>query len=158
MKFIILTMALLLTVEPSIHGQTLTTGNATGLVTDPSGAVVPGAAVTITYAATNEPRSTTTNETGRYRFPLLKPGEYSIWAQTSGLKSGTLKFSLLVGEERGVGLVLDVQGTGQTIEVQADGGLVQTENANQSTSYGTRQLANLPVNGGDITNFAFSTP
>ena len=55
-------------------------------------------------------------------------------------------------------IVLNVQGTGETIEVQADAGLVQTENANQSTSYGTRQLANLPVNGGDITNFAFSTP
>ncbi len=66
MKFIFPTMALLLT--GAIHGQTLTTGNATGLVTDASGAVVPGAAVTITYAATNEPRSTTTNETGRYRF------------------------------------------------------------------------------------------
>jgi hypothetical protein len=149
-------MALLLT--GAIHGQTLTTGNATGLVTDASGAVVPGAAVTITYAATNEPRSTTTNETGRYRFPLLKPGEYSISAQTTGLKSGTLKFSLLVGQERGVDLVLTVQGTEQSIEVQADAGLLQTENANQSTSYGTRQIENLPVNGGDITNFAFSTP
>ncbi len=55
-------------------------------------------------------------------------------------------------------LVLTVQGTEQSIEVQADAGLLQTENANQSTSYGTRQIENLPVNGGDITNFAFSTP
>ena len=151
-------LTLLLTAAPLIHGQTLTTGTATGLVTDPSGALVPTAAVTVTYAATNEARSTVTDETGRYRFPLLQPGDYSIAAQTAGLKSGSLKFSLLVGQGRAIDLVLSLQGAGQSIEVQADAGLVQTENANQSTSYGTRQLANLPVNGGDITNFAFSTP
>lgn len=151
-------LALVLTATPSIHGQTITTGNATGVVSDASGAIVPGAAVTIKYAATNETRSTVTDETGRYRFPLLKPGDYTIEAQTAGLRSGTLQFSMLVGQGRAVDLVLNVQGTEQTIEVLAEAGLVQTENANQSTSYGTRQLANLPVNGGDITNFAFSTP
>jgi len=152
------TLLPLLFATPLLDAQTLTTGNVTGIVNDPTGAVVPGAAVTITYAASTEARSTASDESGRYRFPLLKPGDYSITAQTAGLKSGTLKFSLLVGQERAVDIVLNVQGTGETIEVQADAGLVQTENANQSTSYGTRQLANLPVNGGDITNFAFSTP
>ena len=151
-------LTLLLTAVPLIYGQTVTTGTATGLVMDPSGAVVPAVAVTITYAATNETRSTVTDETGRYRFPLLQPGDHSIAAQTAGLKSGSLKFSLLVGQGRAIDLVLSVQGAGQSIEVQAEAGLLQTENANQSTSYGTRQLANLPVNGGDITNFAFSTP
>ena len=151
-------LTLLLTAAPLIHGQTLTTGTATGLVTDPSGAVVATVAVTITNGATHEARSTVTDETGRYRFPLLQPGDYSIAVQTAALKSDSLTFSLLVGQGRAIDLVLRVQGAGQSIEVQADAGLLQTENANQSTSYGTRQLANLPVNGGDITNFAFSTP
>ena len=151
-------LALLLTAVPLIHSQTLTTGTATGLVTDQSGAVVPAVAVTIVYTATNENHSTVTDETGRYRFPLLQPGDYAIAAQTAALKSGALRFSLLVGQGRAIDLVLGVQGTEQSIEVQADTGLLQTENANQSTSYGARQLANLPVNGGDITNFAFSTP
>jgi Carboxypeptidase regulatory-like domain len=85
-----------------LSGQTLTTGNVTGMISDPSKAVVPGATVINTYAATNETRSTVTDETGRYRFPLLKPGDYSISAQTAGMKSGTLRFSLLVGQERAV--------------------------------------------------------
>jgi hypothetical protein len=157
-RYLLLLLSFLFAPAALLRGQTLTTGNATGLVTDRTGAVLPGAVVTITYAATNQNLSTTTNETGRYRFPLLKPGDYTISAQTPGLKSGTLKFSLLVGQERAVDLVLDVQSTDQSIEVQAEAGLVQTENANLGTSYSTRQLANLPVNGGDITNFAFSTP
>src|ERR1035441_10937468 len=93
-------LALLLTAAPWIYGQPLTTGTATGLVSDPSGALVPAVAATITYAATNETRSTVTGETGRYRFPLLQPGDYSIAAQTAGLKSGAVEFSLLVGTER----------------------------------------------------------
>jgi uncharacterized surface anchored protein len=103
-------IALLLTAAPSIHGQTVTTGTATAVVTDASGAVVPGAEVTIKYTATNESRSTVTDETGRYRFPLLKPGDYTIDAQTAALKSGTLQFSMLVGQGRAVDRTLNGQG------------------------------------------------
>ena len=150
--------ALLLLGAPRAFSQTMTTGDVTGVVTDQSGAVVPAAAVTIKYADTNETLSTVTNGTGQYRFPLLKPGAYSISAQTADLKSEVFQFSLLVGQERAVNLVVIVQGTGQTIQVRTESALVETENANQATSYGERQVANLPVNGGDITNFAFTTP
>jgi hypothetical protein len=150
--------ALLLLNAPGARGQTMTTGDVTGVVADQSGAVVPAAAVTIKYADTNETRSAVTSETGQYRFPLLKPGAYSISAQATGLKSEVVQFSLLVGQERAVNLALSVQGAAQTVEVQAEGSVIQTENANQATSYGERQVANLPVNGGDITNFAFTTP
>jgi hypothetical protein len=149
---------ILFSMAPLAHSQTMTTGNVTGVVTDQSGAVVPATKVTITYLDTNETRSTVTGETGQYRFPLLKPGAYSISALTASLKSDVVHFSLLVGQEQGVNLVLNVQGTGQTIEVHAGTAIIQTENANQATSYGERQVANLPVNGGDITNFAFTTP
>lgn len=151
-------LAVLLLIAPRVHSQTITTGNVTGVVTDQSGAVVPSAAVTIKYADTNETRSTLSSATGQYRFPLLKPGAYSISAQTASLKSEVLRFSLLVGQEQGINLVLSVQGNAQTIEVHAESAVIQTENANQATSYGERQVANLPVNGGDITNFAFTTP
>ncbi len=150
--------ALLLLLAARTHSQTMTTGDVTGVVTDQSGAVVPAASVTIKYADTNETRSAVTNATGQYRFPLMKPGAYSISAETPGLKSEVFEFSLLVGQERGVNLVLNVQGSQQTIQVQTEGALVETENANQATSYGERQVTNLPVNGGDITNFAFTTP
>jgi hypothetical protein len=149
---------ILLLTAPWVYGQTLTTGNVTGVVTDQSGAVVQSAAVTIQYVDTNESRSTLSGETGQYRFPLLKPGGYKISAKTASLKSETVNFSLLVGQEQSVNLVLNVQGAAQTVEVHAESAVVQTENANQATSYGERQVANLPVNGGDITNFAFTTP
>jgi Carboxypeptidase regulatory-like domain len=74
------TLLPLLLAMSSLHAQTQTMGNVNGLVSDPTGAVVPGAAFTITYAATTEAWSTVSDETGRYRFPLLKPGDYSITA------------------------------------------------------------------------------
>ena len=150
--------AILLLVAPPVHSQTLTTGNVTGVVTDQSGAIVPGADVTIRYADTNESRSTVSGGTGQYRFPLLKPGAYTIAAKTASLKSENVRIALLVGQEQSVNLVLNIQGTGQAVEVRAESTLIQTENANQATSYSERQVANLPVNGGDITNFAFTTP
>ena len=51
-----------------------------------------------------------------------------------------------------------VQQAQQTVEVNESAALIQTENANQATSYGEKQVAELPINGGNITNMAFSTP
>jgi len=142
---------------PMAFGQTLTTGTIVGTVTDSSGAVVKDAAVSLDYAATGDHRETLTNETGEYRFPLLKPGQYSVSAKSPGLKSGVSNIDLLVGQQQAINLVLTVEQTQQAIEVTADAALIQMENANQATSYSQKQVVDLPINGGDITNIAFST-
>ena len=63
---------------PSLMAQSLVSGDLTGTVTDPSGAVVPGATVTLKNDATGATRTTTTNSSGSYRFSLLQPGSYTI--------------------------------------------------------------------------------
>src|SRR5260370_33695056 len=78
--------------------QTTTTADAVGVVTDTSGAVVPGASVTLKSTDSGETRMSLTNSQGQYRFPLLKPGEYTISAETKGLKSNISKITLLVGQ------------------------------------------------------------
>jgi hypothetical protein len=149
-------MALLISSVPFAFGQTITTGDVTGTVIDSSKAVLPHATVTITYLDTNETRMTTSNDTGRYRFTFLKPGRYSVSAVSASMKSGASEFTLLVGQEAGMDLVMNVQGTTQTIEVTAAGSVVQTENANQATSFNEKQMVDLPMSGGDITNLAFT--
>ncbi len=150
--------ALLMLYASQAFGQTITTGDVTGTVTDPTGAVVPGATVTIRDTETNETRTGVTNEVGRYRFTFLKPGHYSVSAASASMNSNTTEVSLLVGQEPAVDLVLAVKSTTQTVLVTGETPVVQTENANEATSFSQTQIQNLPVNGGDITNMAFTVP
>ena len=142
----------------ALHGQTLTTGDVTGTITDATGAVVPGAKVSIRFLATNETRTDTSNTNGVYRFSLLQPGDYEISADRGSLKSSIAKFTLLLGQEQPVNLVLEVQRTQEVIQVTGEASIVQTENANRTTSLNSQQVADLPAAGGDLTTLAMTTP
>ena len=72
----------------SASAQTMTTGTIVGDITDAAGAVVRGANVSLDFPATGDHRTTVTGEDGQYRFPLLKPGVYTVSAQAPGLQSG----------------------------------------------------------------------
>ena len=148
---------LLAQVTPAF-GQTTTTADAVGVVTDSSGAVVPGATVTIKSTESGESRTETTNGLGQYRFPLMKPGEYSISADAKGLKSNISKVSLLVGQAAEVNLTMNPQGTATVVEVSAEAAVLQTENANIEQSFNTKQVESLPMAGGDLTTLAMTSP
>jgi Carboxypeptidase regulatory-like domain/TonB-dependent Receptor Plug Domain len=155
-----LVLALLLLTLPVRNSiaQTLTSATVVGTVTDSSGAIVPGVTVTIKQPETYSSSKTTTDSVGRYRFPFLKPGEYEVTAEGAGLATATSRFQLQVGREQAVNLILAVKAVQQTVEVNTGIGLLQTENGNSVTSYSQQYIENTPVNGGDITNIAFSTP
>ncbi|MBV9225440.1 MAG: TonB-dependent receptor [Acidobacteriaceae bacterium] len=143
---------------PGLWAQTITTGDVVGTVSDSSGAVVREITVTLRSVGTNAEQSTVTNESGQYRFPLLKPGDYMLSAEGQNLQSPATKLTLLVGQQQAVPLVVTIKGTMQVVEVISPSSVLQTENANQATSFSEMQVRNLPVNGGDITNVAFSVP
>jgi Carboxypeptidase regulatory-like domain len=153
-----LSVFLFLACAPDAHGQTMTTGDIVGTVTDSSGAVVPTAKVTIKMVETNEMHSAVSNAQGQYRFSLLQPGEYEVTGDSAGLKSKTERFTLLVGQETSINLKLEVKGTQEVIEVQAQADILQAENANLATGFDTTQFAALPMNGGDITTIGSTVP
>src|SRR5580700_10236525 len=103
---------------PAAFTQTMTTGDIVGTVTDASGAVVPKATVTAKFLDENATQTAVSNDRGEYRFSLMKPGDYTIEGQSTGLTSKTEKFNLLVGQVATVNLALGVQGTSQTVEVR----------------------------------------
>jgi hypothetical protein len=138
--------------------QTLTTGDVGGTVTDATGAIVPNATVTLKSTATNDARSAVTNSAGEYRFSLVSPGEYTLSASTAGMKSGTTKLNVLVGQNLEVNIPLSVQGTQEVIEVMAETPVLQTENANLTTAFTTQQVVDLPMAGGDLTTLAMTVP
>lgn len=142
----------------SVTAQTLTSATIVGTVTDASGAVLPGSAVTVTQRETGEVHTTKTGASGDYRVPFLKPGEYVITAEGNGLTGSPVSIQLLVGKEQALRLVLGVQAVSQSVDVEAASELLQTENGNSVSNYSQQYIENTPVNGGDITNIAFTTP
>jgi outer membrane receptor protein involved in Fe transport len=139
-------------------GQTITTGDITGTVTDATGAVVPAATVTLKSLDTGEARTAQTNENGVYRFIFIKPGNYTIQATSASLVSDTTRVAIEVGQVANMNLVAKVQSVSQTVEVSESVGLVNIENANLSATFSSKQIEDLPMPGGDITTVAFTVP
>jgi hypothetical protein len=153
-----LVAALVLLALPMAFAQTITTGDVVGTVKDTTGAVVPGASVTLKSIDFGDTRSVATDSVGAYRFTFLKPGNYTIAANAAGLKTDVQKIAVEVGQVNSVELIAKVQATSEVIEVLASGALVETENANLSTTYNTTQMEELPTPGGDMTTIAFTAP
>lgn len=149
---------LLALLTPLALGQTITTAEVAGVISDSSGAIVPGASVTIKSLDTGETRSETSNAQGQYRFTLLKPGDYQISAATPGLKSNLQKVTLLVGQAQELNISMAPQGTATTVEVTGAAAILSTENANLETNFTKAQVDDLPMPGGDLTTLAMTAP
>jgi len=153
-----LVVALVLFSLPAAFAQTITTGDVVGTVKDTTGAVVPGASVTLKSTDFGDTRTVATDNSGAFRFTFLKPGNYTAAASSAGLKTDLQKLAVEVGQVATVDLVAKVQATQEVIEVLASGAIVETENANLSTTYNTTQMEELPTPGGDMTTIAFTAP
>jgi len=151
-----LLIAMLISLQAA--GQSVVTGDAVGTVTDPSGAVVSGATVTLTNSDTAATQSVVTGANGFYRFPLLKPGNYSLAVKQPGFKSISQKVLVSVGQITTTNVKLALGSTSEVLEVTGAPPLIDAENANLATTYSTAQVQQLPVPGGDVTAYAYSAP
>jgi len=142
---------------PSLLGQSLTTGDITGTVTDPSKAVLPNAPVILKSLDTGATQTTATNQQGVYRFRLLKPGSYSVEISQPGFQQIERKLDVAVGQIVTADLSLQLGQTTQTVEVSAAAPLISTDSS-VDTPFTPEELRQLPSAGGDITNIAFTAP
>jgi hypothetical protein len=150
-------LALVLTTS-AVFAQSTISGEITGVVTDSSGAVVPNATVTLNSMEMGTTQTVTTNAAGGFRFPLLRPGVYTVSVKATGFSTATQDVTVGVGQVTTASLQLRVGSTGETIEVTGAAPLLETENANIATTYTPSQIENIPSPGGDLTNFALSAP
>jgi len=138
--------------------QSLTSGDITGVVTHPSNAVIPNATVTLKNNATGATQTATTNAQGSYRFSLLGPGTYTISANATGFQGTQKLVEVNVGQTTTLGIQLPLGTATQTVEVSATGGVIETENANISTTVGSEQISTVPNPGNDLSYYLQIAP
>jgi hypothetical protein len=130
-----------------------------GLVKDSSGAVVPGAKVTITRVATNETRTATTDHAGEYSFPLVDIGEYVLRCEVQGFKTRTVSgMHLQTQQKLRVDLTLELGNVTESIDVTAAAVALKTEDATIGQVIENRRIVELPLNGRNISNLAVLVP
>lgn len=136
----------------ALEAQGETTAAVLGQVTDSSGAALPLAEVTITNRDTGSKRTAETDSEGRFDFPQLLPGTYTVEAGAPGFDSQFIdKVFAGLGQKQTVTLILHVAETKQRIEVGAEASILNPSNANTSTTLNAPALENLPNPGGDET-------
>src|ERR1700675_2904969 len=129
-----------------------TTSAIVGQVSDASGAAVPGATVTVTHKETGLRRSASTDNSGRFNFPQLKPGAYSVKVEVEGFEPlQNDAVSAALGQKQTVDFRLKIAQSNQTVEISSEAPILNPENANTSTTLNAHALENLPNPGGDLT-------
>ena len=145
----------LLLCAPSF-AQTL--GTITGEVKNSTGAVIPGATVTVVNKATNATRTTTTNEVGLFDFPALQPGEYTVKSELEGFKTGTRDLELQVQQTARVNFTLELGTISEMATVTGVSPLVETSNATIGTVIENRRIVELPLNGRNYLQLVALSP
>jgi len=129
-----------------------TTSAIVGSVTDPAGMAVPGATVTVTGGENGVKRSVKTDDTGRFSFPQLKPGMYSVKVEADRFQARQdNNVSAGLGQKQTVDFKLNVASSNQRVEVREQAPLINPENPNTATSLTARSIEDLPNPGGDMT-------
>ncbi len=129
-------------------------GAIVGVVTDGTGAVVPGATVTITNLGTHSSQTLTTNSQGLYEAPFLVPATYSVTVGAAGFSTSVLNEVIVnVGQRSRADVQLTPGDISERVEVVDAAGLLQTESASIGTVVNSRQLTELPSSDRNIYSF-----
>jgi hypothetical protein len=155
----ILQMAVVIAIfcATGLYAQTF--GEITGRVTDTSGAVMPGAPVTLINVNTNGVRKAVSTDAGLYTFPSVPPGSYRLTTEVSGFKTWLSEpFQLQVQQVVRLDVVLQVGQTSEKVEVSATANLLQAETATLGAVIENKVVTELPLNGRQYLNLVALSP
>ncbi len=142
-----------------LPAQSKTTAELSGVVMDPSKAVIPEAKITIANSDTGETRSVTADEQGEYRFLSVAPGTYDVTVEKNGFTTQSRKgLALTVGASAALDIELAVGARTDTVEVTMDAPSIETERAQQANTIRRESIQNLPINRRDYLSFALLAP
>jgi hypothetical protein len=129
-----------------------------GTITDSSGALIPGATVSIVNKATSLTSSQTASGGGEYEFQQLVPGTYVITANGSGFGSQSKQADLLVNQPATINFKLTVQATAVTVDVSSEAETLNTTDASIGNSVNNATIQALPMEGRNVTDLLSLQP
>ena len=134
--------------------------SVSGLVTDPSGALLPHSAITITNTDTGANRATTSDSSGRYSFPQLQPGNYKLQAKSKGFSDVNVdQIRVLINTPVTLDLhVASVGQTSETVSVNADAAQINTTDATLGNAIGTKPIMDLPFEARNVVGLLSIQP
>lgn len=136
----------------SLRAQSAGTGALTGTVTDPSGASLANATVTLTNNDTNQARTTTTNADGSYRFSLVPPGNYKVGFAANGFKTAEVpSINIQVTETPVLDRKLELGTQSEQVTVEANAEVLQTASSTLGTTVNTQEVVGLPLSNRNYT-------
>ena len=158
-KFALLLVFLLFATVP-VFAQAGGVAGISGVVRDPSGAVVPGAKVVISSQGQGTLRTLESNEAGLFTAPALVPGPgYQVTVTAAGFAGYEAKgLELQVGQNLSLNVNLAVASSATAVEVSAVAALVEDTKTEVSQVVGSQQITELPINGRRVDSFALLTP
>jgi hypothetical protein len=149
--------ALLLFSAANVSAQT--SGEITGLVTDPSGEAVVGATVTVTNKATGATRKVTTSKEGLYTFPSLLPGQYELKVEQQGFKTAAREnITLEVQQTIRLDIGMEIGAVGEVVTITSVGTLLNAENTTVGTVIENKRIVDLPLNGRNFLQLVATAP
>jgi outer membrane receptor protein involved in Fe transport len=144
---------------PSLQAQFLLRGTISGLVTDPTGAVVPAARVVLTEVERNQTFEGSTNASGLFSFPNLTAGNYQVTVEQSGFSKAVSDIiSITTNDNARVDMTLQVGEVTETVEVTSSAPLIQTEQTVVGQVVDQQLVEELPAFGRNFTAFAALAP
>jgi len=132
--------------------------SVSGIVSDATGAVLPGVTVAAENTDTMLKQTTVSSSSGLYSLAPLPPGNYSIKVAPQGFASYTVLRTLAVGEAASLNITLKVGTTEQSVTVNEGQVLIDTTNSEISNVIGEKEITELPLNGRDPANLLFLSP
>lgn len=156
--FLICLLALSTLTIPPAWAQTISTGSIQGTVTDPNGAVIPNAAVTITNKATGQALKVNTSGSGTFTSGPLVPGNYEVKVEAQGFQTQVTQIPVQVGVTANGNAKLTVGKATEVVEVTSTGVAINTEQPTVQGVLTTQQIENLPINGRNFLDLAQLEP
>jgi hypothetical protein len=157
--FLILIFTVAVSVPAALFAQVQSTTSISGTVSDPQGAAVVGADITLTDVSTSTSVTTTSNDAGRYFFPNVHPGVYTMTVNKTGFSVAKIaNQTATIGTPLTLNVSLAIGSTSQTVEVTATGSILQTTNATVGQSVEHQELLTMPNLSRDATSLVTLQP
>jgi Carboxypeptidase regulatory-like domain/TonB dependent receptor-like, beta-barrel len=158
LKVVALACVVLACACPVVAQQSVDYASVSGRVTDPSGAVVPGARVAVRQIQTNVTGTTVTDREGRFRFPYLRIGRYEITVSQQGFKDATRALTLTVGSAFELPIALTVGAVDASVTVTGEASVLEAARSQIAATVSEAEVRTLPLNGRNFLDVALLVP